>query len=453
MFKTLKQIDDNWNVFPNTKELGYYSFLTQSIHLSSVEGKDIQELIKILQGKLSVIDYKQYQILRKTLGVLHHEYTHWVDNTSTIWGTSILLKIFKAFQLRSDDLKGLDRSAEYYKIKELRDLTRRISYSDYYTTIYENVENQYPWIPSYSIGKLFAMSGKVSEYPIIFSRFTTPHDKKIICRVPFSLSSILESGAMSQEFYIDHSALNILDGDCKYVEMAKYKEEVKSTVYNHHLCVYNVAAHHVANCTKVSDISLAYRICCVLGRFVLNFPTSLFSTIQVPIKLVERITKGQNNELWQNGYETAFKHHDRAILFFLIASLLPIIEKNRELSDSQIVKIIVDILPLINLNYETIENDTIKEIESNFDEIGTYSDPMARYLAKAGRKIYNKIGVWGQYPYKFQKFSPIPAILGDDSLFQPYGEAEGLEFDFFDHIYRSMDLEPHIREFEEACVY
>jgi len=40
--------------------------------------------------------------------------------------------------------------------------------------------------------------------------------------------------------------------------------------------------------------------------------------------------------------------------------------------------------------------------------------------------------VFGEYQYKFHEFSPIPAFLGDDSIFQPYGKPEELKFDFLE---------------------
>ena len=108
MHKALKRSNDNWKVFPNTRELAYYSFFTQSVHLSSVEKRDINEMIQFLLERKGAIDFRQYELLRKTLGVLHHEYTHWVDNVSTIWGTDLLLRVFEAFKLRSDEIDGID---------------------------------------------------------------------------------------------------------------------------------------------------------------------------------------------------------------------------------------------------------------------------------------------------------------------------------------------------------
>ena len=337
-------------------------------------------------------------------------------------------------------------------MKELRDLVKRIAYSDYYTTQYD-VENQYPWIASYSLGRLFDKSGKVSEYPIIFSRFTTLRNKELICRVPFSLSSILESSALSQEFYLDHSALSLLQEDLRSVELSRYKYELLSATYNQYLCVYNVAAHHIANCTKISEISAAYRVCGILGRFVLNFPSSLFSRINVPIEHIEKITKGKHNEIWLQGYQTAFQHMDRGILFFLIGSLLSRIEDPSSLTDKQIIKMVLDVLPLINLNYEEVEQEARSEMLTNYEKLEALDNAMSQYVAQSGKNIFDNIGIFGEYPYKFHEFSVIPAILGDGSTFQPYGQPENLNFDFLKYIARSISVESSVREFEEACVF
>jgi len=452
MYTALRKSNENWRVFPNTVNLGYYSFFTQSVHLSSVEKNDIEELIKLFISKQEEITYEQYQLFRKTLSVLHHEYSHWVDNISTIWGTDLLIKVFEAFKLKADDQKGIDRSSEYFKIKELRDLTKRITYSDYYTTQYD-VDNQYPWIVSYSMGKLFSKSGNVSEYPIFFSRFTTRIDKKLICRVPFSLSSILESSAMSQEFYIDNSALFLLPEDTKHVEIAQYKKEILSTIYNQKLCVYNVAAHHIANCTRTSDIAAAYRICGILGRLVLNFPSSLFNKINISNNHIDKITKGEHNKKWLEGYKVAFDYNDRGVLFFLIGSLLPKIENPAILTDKKIITMIMDVLSEINIKYEDLEGEALSEFDQNCIKLKKIDNPMAQYIANAGKTVFEQLNMFGEYPYEFHKYSPIPAILGDGSIFQPYGKPEKLNFDLFDYIYNAMDLEPHIREFEEACIF
>ena len=84
MFKALKRANDNWKIFPNIGNIAYYSFFTQSVHLSSVEKYDIEKLIDLFLNQREAIDNSQYKLMRKILAVLHHEYTHWIDNISTV---------------------------------------------------------------------------------------------------------------------------------------------------------------------------------------------------------------------------------------------------------------------------------------------------------------------------------------------------------------------------------
>ena len=132
---------------------------------------------------------------------------------------------------------------------------------------------------------------------------------------------------------------------------------------------------------------------------------------------------------------------------------MPKLENPESLTDDQITKMFINALPLINLNYENVEEEAKLEIMMNYKKLEEFDNPMSHYIARTGQIIFDKIGIFGKYPYEFHEFSPIPAILGDDSIFQPYGKPKELNFNFHEYIYKSMSLEPYIRKFEEACIF
>lgn len=62
--------------FPNVSTLAYYDFLDQVININSLD-LDRLELIT---------SYSNYEKAKAILPLCQHEYTHWLDNTSTLWG-------------------------------------------------------------------------------------------------------------------------------------------------------------------------------------------------------------------------------------------------------------------------------------------------------------------------------------------------------------------------------
>lgn len=452
LIEKVKRANNNWSVFSNRSRQAYYSFFTQSIHIDSIEKTEIQDLFECLREFKKGINSEKFCLMRRTLSVIHHEYRHWIDSISTVWGTSLIQKVYECNKIRMAGVSYDSPVNEMHKIKDLFDLIRRMHYSSYYTTRF-NVENQFPWRTKYSMGKLFARDGRVSNYPIVFTRFSNRDDNLDICRVPFSLSSVLESSAMADEYQMDMMALSLVKDDEHLIEAELYKKEVIENIYNKDIGEYLVAGHHIANFVKTSNVQTAFEICSKLGRIVLNFPTNLFPKLIVNNEALSSISKGTHEEEWLRGIKIAFDYHDRGILFFVISTLLPELKGDEHLSDTYIESSIKVALKKMNIEFAELEYESKIEFFHNMKAIEEQNFAMGNYIVKKGHMLFKELNLFGKSGINLFEFAPIPVILGDDTVYDPYGGASDLNFNICNHVINALNFEPQLIDFCEACIH
>ncbi|MEK8021246.1 MAG: hypothetical protein VSS75_030605 [Candidatus Parabeggiatoa sp.] len=193
--------------FSDISTTGSYDYLSQVIQLNSIEKDHIDELIK----RSNDFDINHYNIAKKIFPLLAHEQAHWIDNTSTLWGFEFLEKVYDTLSISASDQVN-----EFHKKKSLYDEIQCIRYPKYYSTT-GNSTGDRPWKYQYSVGKLFDRSGRLSEYPIFFTRFNDVYDQ-LISREPFALCALLESSATHQELLTEISLMQMLNNNESMVE-------------------------------------------------------------------------------------------------------------------------------------------------------------------------------------------------------------------------------------------
>lgn len=294
--ETIKKSIERWRGFPNTSEYAHYDFMTQSIVLSSVNAKQFRQ----------AIDSNDPELLLKLNKTLIHEVTHYVDHVATVWGQENLRTLFDATNARVSE-----RIDEYWRIADWFSDLRRLHYAEYYTHYSDHAvhEPAYPWRPTISVGVQFGADGRIKEdAPIPFMRFEDLYGH-YICRVPFSIASLLEVNAVASEIALDTSYLLTQSSDDQIVSLSVLRQHYLQLIANPFLAEYTVAAHHVGNSLGLTNIFEAFATASTFSTIALNVPSDAFDKLVVPIPFI--ISFGDRNEAFK-------KRKDRGYLFLCL---------------------------------------------------------------------------------------------------------------------------------------
>src|SRR5271166_993071 len=191
------------NVFPNNPvdDIGSYEYHSQTITLHKVKPARYD------------LAYKQNDPSARflVLPVAAHEVAHWVDHTATLWGQQMLVRMFNTFNIRAQNDEH-----RFFEILDYERTSNRIRFPDYYSTIEEGALDPWdgiPWLYRFTCGLMFGRDGKLSEdHPVVFTRFDN-HQDRGVCRVPFSVTTLLEVNAVAAELSEARSLIEQLNVD------------------------------------------------------------------------------------------------------------------------------------------------------------------------------------------------------------------------------------------------
>ncbi|MEZ6165360.1 MAG: hypothetical protein R3B67_13105 [Phycisphaerales bacterium] len=330
-------VGSRWRIFPATTTLGFYDSFAQYIELSAVSSVELREAID--GDALAAI---------KCLPLLAHELQHWADHLSTLWGRQRLIRSLEAMDSRrSNDPEVFWKITDYLRLLE----------SDYFSTYYQTIGKSTPqigpsrpWAWQLTAGMRFDVDGRLAaNRPIFFTQFAWP-DGSHACRVPFSVSALLEARAMAAELSAHFvAASNLPEAESK-VEQRIASEKLISRLYNPELAVYSVGAHLVGNLVGLKDAMQAFQLASQIAHVSLDLPKSLFSYLKIP----------NDFEPWKTRVPGAIESMDRGFVFLLLLfhakqigdlevdewlsevllqSGLPTIAEIREASDSECVEL------------------------------------------------------------------------------------------------------------------
>jgi hypothetical protein len=280
-FSDFKQKTKRWNCFSATDTLGSFDFYTSTVSLDALTFTDVVsaqgEFSSFLRRKhkdhTATIESNAYTTIEKVLPLASHEYTHFIDATSTIWGLRHLLMMKEAYE--ADDRKG-GTEVGFYRAKIFYDHIRMLRLPDYYTLRDGLAPNSTPWQYQFSAGRLFTSQGQTSDRTVVFTRFLNSSGDFIV-RSPLSTVSLLEASAMAQEIFIAMFLLANTDPEFRAVEGSLYSARLMKYLYRPDITEYSVCVHLVANMLRLTDPASAFQICARLVNVVLCIPTNYFS--------------------------------------------------------------------------------------------------------------------------------------------------------------------------------
>jgi hypothetical protein len=416
--------------------LGSFDFFTCIICLDSIDNDRFNEFLEAIAAK-------NYLVLGKVTPLAVHEFTHFVDSTSTVWGMNHLRKMNEAYC--SNNAMG-GSEYEFYKAKRFLEHARSLRLPDYYTLIDGSKTPDRPWQSRITMGKKFGLDGKLSGEPVLFSHFSNAHGD-LLARSPVSTVSILEASAMANEVITRLSLINELDDADKLVENGAYQRESLSFIYNQNITEYSVCVHIVANCLLCKDIFVAFQICSIITRLVLNFPSTLIENVLA--SEIHDILDIPKDHEFEKRVRSGIRGRDLGILYFLICSALP---KNTADDPKAMIAGIRLALEKINLSLDLLREEARKEIESIANDLNDSKLKAIRLLSRAGFDNFSKI------PFTTSGLNvsdlSLPSVyLGDGTEVDIFRNDNsqlkdvGIE-EIFDELYAGQEW---VERFSEAC--
>jgi len=444
--KEVKAKTARWNPFRQVDLLGAFDFYTALITLDSLGAPDLEEVQRnrptdMQLGKPLTAD--QYHALAKVMPLAVHEYTHFVESTSTIWGLRHLTLMNEAYLC--DDRRG-GREQDYAKAKAFFDHVRSIRLPDYYTLVDQNEDSTRPWQAQISVGKLFAGSGELSSSPVLFSRFTNASGKGLV-RSLISMVSLLESSAMYQEVSTQAHLVAHCEADFRLVEERQFGQKTVNYFYDHRLTEYSVCAHIVANRLGCTDVGVALAYCALLVRISLNASESVFAELSARAPVAEILEIAREHE-FVAAMLSGLRRGDRTVLFYLLASALPVDSLKRG-APVEGVKVA---LAALGLDLVELQKSAEQEAAKLAAALDSSRIGPIRALARAGLANMQIISL--EKPSMMFSTLHLPAaLLGDGSELHVFG-GNGLEkfsiSECFDELYAGQSW---VERFSEACIF
>jgi len=406
----LKYHAKNLGIFANLEAIGSYDDFSQLVVLYYLDKENFLQLLESFQSNIKGDQNSQklslqsnYESTVKFYSTCVHEFTHWLDHTSTLWGQRQLVLIYNAINAWTNQ-----NEQEFYRIAIANSERHRARLATYYTEKYETDQQEVdttPWQYEYGSGLEFGIDGRPRlDRPFVFTVFSNSRRKRII-RVPFSMFALTEANATYAEFKVKIQSLALLDDDSRLVEQLRLQQEIQQNLYNSELAIYSVATHCLANSIGIEESFRAYEFASALATLCLNLPKELFCSLSVP----------EEFSIWGNRVRALQDLSDPGFAFFAIAKQAP--RYRKEVSIERWLEEALSNTGLPNL--EVIKGlilAQMKELENEVIE-GIYTDQL-RMLLSIGRKNFIQRGVWGQNVLSIETLSKTslmlpPIVLGD----------------------------------------
>lgn len=429
--------------------LGTFDFTTAVIYLKSLVTADIEDAKAALDGfrpawndgKPNLMTGKQFTTLAKSLPLAVHEYTHFVDATSTLWGLRHLLLMSEAYSSINFD------ENTYYKAKEFSDHARSIRLPNYYTVVYKAHDDR-PWQSRITIGRAFGVKGKISNRPVLFSQFLNS-DGQAMVRSPVSAVSILEASAMAQEIISVSYLLRLTDPEYRVVEERELRRKTMEFLYAKQITEYSVCLHVLANKLGCKDVLVAFAICARLTRLTLNFPEVLFDKL-AEICPVEKVLDLPLQHEFSQAMRDGLRCHDLGTIYYLLCNALPanVLESEKHVSPA-----IATALEVLGTSEDELNVTAQAEAEVLMKALGQTNIENIKTLAQAGHENFKTIG-FQSVELAFRELNLPPALLGDDTMANIFvGAKNSLSaFDVEGCFFELDNGMSWVTRFSEACL-
>lgn len=445
-FDEFKNKAGTFNVLRRIDFAGCYYYATATVTFDSLVEADIIKLKNLeMDSKVSPrLSEDQYKILSKILPLAAHEYTHFIDSTSSLWGLNLLAKMNEAY-LCSDLLQRDER--RFHAAKEFHDYIKRIALPEYYT-YKTNAQNTRPWQVTVTNGQLFDSEGKLSDRVVLFQRFAN-FQGELLVRSPISTASLLEASAMAQQILTHLMLVRRIEGDFGIVEARDFPRRTLDYLYDPKITEYSVCVHLVSNQLGLFDGIAAFAVCAMLTRLVLNFSAEIFDRLLNTKDLMRRVGLPESHK-FSDRLRDGLKHRDLGVAFFLLTRCLP---KKPGLEPHEIRSVVRVAAKALGLDLSAVHAAAVNEARKIVGNLKETTIGPIRLLSEFGLANMTRIEP-NSASIDFTKLHLPQALLGDMTNVRLMGRADSalgaLPVDeIFEPLHRG---EAWVARFAEGCI-
>jgi hypothetical protein len=268
------------SIFPNSNgSVAKYNSVTLTVSIDAYERREFSEAVKNWQDFTD--DPKIYLRPKseEIISTVYHEYRHWIDHVSTLWGQNNIIKVINAIAASAQQ-----KVKDFYHIPLMFKELYRERVEKYFTVVYPHTPESRPWRYTITLGFKFNHLGEIdNEDPVMFVRFAN-YENEPLARVPLSVISLLELNAIREE--VCYKAANILlisDRVERETKLRALNEQyLKGVIYNKNLVQYNVAAHIFSNLMNCVDGFGTITNASFVSMVSLNMPVLMAKKIRCP---------------------------------------------------------------------------------------------------------------------------------------------------------------------------
>lgn len=450
-FEFKKRLSDN--ILTKVDTLGSYDFWTSIITLDALTKNDLSTINPFESiDTHSTITQNQYSSLSKILPLAGHEYTHFIDSTSTLWGMRHLKLMNNAYATGPTGLRPQDEQ-NFFRAKAFYDHIKKLRLPMYYSTINTSTRHTHPWKYQISIGKTFSHTGKISDNPVLFTKFQSTDNDEVLSRSPFSMVALLETSAMAQEFYLKNKLIEKTETDFRQIEQREFKRQATKYLYNQEITEYSVCAHLIANYQKNNNFIDVFLMASLLTRIILNLPQVAYKKFMRPGKISKTLGLAghdKNGSEFINRLLQGVQDKNLGIIYFLLCIALPEntcnTPENRLSGATQAIK-------YFGLNLEELQEKASLEINNTASQLTNSPITSIAILAEAGLSNFKNTHITSE-TLDFHNLSLPPAWLGDGETAKifnsPNSRINNLDLD---SLFEELGAgERWTKNFSEACL-
>lgn len=443
-----------WTYLSKIDLLGAFDFITLTVTFESLQTRQYDQLQNLLcknnykeQLITRQLDPAIYSLIEKIFPLAMHEYTHFLDTTSTVWGLQYMTLLQSAFQMRNSPQEF--RETNFERCKILYDASRSIALPKFFTEIFKSVACDRPWKFRISRGKRYTAHGTISKTPVIFISFYNESDQKFL-RSPISTSSLLEASAMNQELMAKTDLVNALERDTRLVEAAKLERNELLYLFNKDITEYSVCVHLVAFFQNCNDAIDSFQLAGKIALLALNFTEEAMNQITYSSVMLDKLGFSPDSEASMEFIEDA-KMNDRGFLFYMIAMLTP---EGATGSLEKAIGGIVEALEIMGINLDQVLNLADERIFDLATELGKSKSLAISSYANSAVHNHNHRNLDSPFKNEFTEFHLPPAIFGDfeTRCVFPSLTNKLLDFDVNTASDQMIPMQIWTENFAEACM-